>query len=155
MRWPNTMKKSLSAESLHYSPASVSKEIPSRMVYMPTMCGMMMTAGGFLVKSHRLSLGYDYSCRAIRIARWWTEVHWRGKRLELRSVWRSREKSKALRDGGRIYKDIRESGIRASCVMTNKFLKASVGDGRCEPFVNEMSLQKFTRNDTRPALKKY
>lgn len=64
-------------------------------------------------------------------------------------------KIKTLRDGGRIYKDIRESGIRASCVMTNKFLKASVGDGRCEPFVNEMSLQKFTRNDTRPALKKY
>lgn len=27
--------------------------------------------------------------------------------------------------------------------MTNKFLKASVGDGRCEPFVNEMSLQNL------------
>ena len=39
--------------------------------------------------------------------------------------------------------------------MTNKFLKASAGDGRCEPFVNEMSLQKFTRNDTRFILEKY
>lgn len=39
--------------------------------------------------------------------------------------------------------------------MTNKFLKASVGDGRCEPFVNKMSFQKFTRNDIRFVLKKY
>ncbi len=38
--------------------------------------------------------------------------------------------------------------------MTNKFLKASVGDGRCEPFVNKMSFQKFTRNDIRFVLKK-
>ena len=39
--------------------------------------------------------------------------------------------------------------------MTNKFLKANVGDGRCEPFVNKMSLQKFTRNDTRLVLERY
>ena len=60
-----------------------------------------------------------------------------------------------LKDGGIIYKDILESVIRESCVMTNIFLKASAGDERCEPFGNEVSLQKFTRNDTRPALKAY
>lgn len=31
------------------------KGIPFRMVYMPTMCGMMMTAEGFLVRLLRLS----------------------------------------------------------------------------------------------------
>ena len=63
------MKKSLSAENLHYSPASVSKGIPSRMVYMPTMCGMMITVGGFPVRLHHLS---------------WSII---GERLFLQSHW--------------------------------------------------------------------
>ena len=58
-------------------------------------------------------------------------------------------------DGGRIYKDIRESEIRVSCGMTNKFLKASVGDGRCETLVNKTIFIKFTRNDTRFDLERY
>lgn len=48
------MKKSLSAESLHYSLTSASKEIPSRIVCMSTMCGMMMTAEEFPVRLHHL-----------------------------------------------------------------------------------------------------
>ena len=38
----------------HCSPASVSREILSRMVCMPTMSGMMMNAGVSLVKSRPL-----------------------------------------------------------------------------------------------------
>ena len=42
------------AESLRCSPASASREIPSRMVCTPTMSGMMMSAGASLVRSRPL-----------------------------------------------------------------------------------------------------
>lgn len=57
------------------------KEIPSRMVYMPTMCGMMMTAGGFPVRLHHLS---------------WSIT---GERLFLQSRW-----SCPMTDGGTLMK---------------------------------------------------
>ena len=61
----------------YYSLTSASKEIPSRIVCMSTMCGMMMTAEEFPVRLHHLS---------------WSIT---GERLFLQSRW-----SYPMTDGG-------------------------------------------------------
>lgn len=80
--------------------------------------------------NHGQSLGNDYSCRAAGAARWRTAVHWWRDGLELWPIWRSREKSKALCDGGRVYESVSEPLIRASRVVPYKVQKLSqVTDG--------------------------